>query len=87
MTNCSHINSSCINSRHAIIDEIPTIRRRRICDDCGERFSTIEVRCNSYMKATNLTLRVLSDERIDEIMLLCDQIKESIQDRKRQVLH
>ncbi len=37
---CSHDNTRVIDSRPA--DENNSIRRRRICDDCGRRFTTYE---------------------------------------------
>ncbi len=37
---CSHDNTRVIDSRPA--DENNSIRRRRICDDCGKRFTTYE---------------------------------------------
>ena len=37
---CSHENTRVIDSRPA--DENNSIRRRRICDECGKRFTTYE---------------------------------------------
>ena len=37
---CSHENTRVIDSRPA--DENNSIRRRRVCDECGERFTTYE---------------------------------------------
>ncbi len=37
---CSHENTSVIDSRPA--DDNNSIRRRRVCDECGKRFTTYE---------------------------------------------
>ena len=37
---CSHENTRVIDSRPA--DDNSSIRRRRVCDDCGKRFTTYE---------------------------------------------
>ena len=37
---CSHENTRVIDSRPA--DENNSIRRRRVCDECGKRFTTYE---------------------------------------------
>lgn len=37
---CSHENTRVIDSRPA--DDNNSIRRRRVCDDCGKRFTTYE---------------------------------------------
>ncbi|MCM1064154.1 MAG: transcriptional regulator NrdR [Eubacterium sp.] len=37
---CSHDNTRVIDSRPA--DDNSSIRRRRVCDDCGKRFTTYE---------------------------------------------
>ena len=38
---CSHENTRVIDSRPA--DDNNSIRRRRVCDECGKRFTTYEV--------------------------------------------
>lgn len=40
---CAHIKSDVKDSRPAVHNGIHTIRRRRLCDQCGERFTTIEM--------------------------------------------
>ena len=37
---CSHENTRVIDSRPA--DDNNSIRRRRVCDECGKRFTTYE---------------------------------------------
>lgn len=37
---CSHENTRVIDSRHA--EDNNSIRRRRVCDECGKRFTTYE---------------------------------------------
>ena len=55
---CSHDNTRVIDSRPA--DENNSIRRRRICDECGKRFTT-------YEKSEQLPVMVIKRDGSREI--------------------
>ena len=53
---CSHENTRVIDSRPA--DENNSIRRRRVCDECGKRFTT-------YEKVETIPLIVIKKDNIE----------------------
>ena len=40
---CGHRTVACVDTRPLMLDQIPTVRRRRQCEKCGHRWHTIEL--------------------------------------------
>lgn len=66
----------CKSERISVIDSRPAtdlVRRRRKCDDCGARFSTVEIDADFYeVKIKKLqTESAPLDKRVAEIIMVC----------------
>jgi len=83
---CGHIDTKVIDSR--AMDENTVIRRRRFCDDCGERFTTYErldivpltvIKRNGEREAFN------SEKILNSILRSCDKRKVTVDEMQKMV--
>ncbi|NLU81414.1 transcriptional regulator NrdR [Rhodococcus sp. HNM0569] len=87
---CRHPDSRVVDSRE--IDDGQAIRRRRSCQDCGRRFSTVETAVLSVLKRSGVT-EPFSREKVvrgvrracqgrqvdsDALDLLAQQVEETV---------
>src|SRR5207237_6091108 len=66
---CRHPDSRVVDSRE--VDEGQTIRRRRSCQDCGRRFTTVEEATLAVIKRSGVTEPFSRDKVIVGVRRAC----------------